>query len=259
MMRFFKGDDSTLGIWPNNLDEQYKRVVERELAEIIDICEASKGDYSPVAEDEVEKALNSLNRGKAADIFGLTTEHLACASNELIPVLTALLNCIFHVGDLPYLLKLGLLTPIFKKKGSNTDAKNYRGITVLPILSQLLESILRERIKPNIDATQNPMPRGFTKNSSPMNCALILEEYIRENKDQKKDSFIAFLDAKAAFDVVNHASLMRKLFHIGVEGVTWSLIHTLHREAQTVIRWCGQMSKPFLIEQGGSPRRSAQY
>ena len=83
-----------------------------------------------------------------------------------------------------------------------------------------------------------------------MNCALILVEYIRENKDQKKDSFIAFLDAKAAFDVVNHASLMRKLFHIGVEGVTRSLIHSLHREAQTVIRWCGQMSKPFVKEQG---------
>ena len=65
------------------------------------------------------------------------------------------------------------------------------------------------------------MQRGFTKNSSPTNCALILEEYIRENKDQKKDSFIAFLDTKAAFDVVNDASLIRKLFHIGVEGVSW--------------------------------------
>ena len=97
------------------------------------------------------------------------------------------------------------------------------------------------------------MQREFTKNSSPMNCALIFEEYIRENKNQKKDSFIAFLDAKAAFVVVNHASLIRKLFHIDVEGVIWSLIHSLihslHRKAQTVIRWCGQMSKPFLIEQ----------
>ena len=161
-------DDKILQGWPQHFgdlakqdnprfDEQYKRVVERELAEIIDICEASKGDYSPVAEDEVEKALNSLNKGKVADI--LNTEHLACASNELIPVLTALLNCIFHVGDLPYSLKVGLLTPIFKKNGSNTDAKNYRGITVLPILSKLLESILREMIKPNIDAIQNPMQR----------------------------------------------------------------------------------------------------
>ena len=94
------------------------------------------------------------------------------------------------------------------------------------------------------------MQRGFTKNSSPMNCAFILEEYIRENKDQKKDSFIAFLDAKAAFDVVNHASLMRRRYLIVVEGVTWSLIHSIHTEAQTVILWCGQMSKPFLIVQG---------
>ena len=119
----------TIGV--PRFDEQYKRVVERELAEIIDICEASKGDYSPVAEDEVKKALNSLNKGKVADIFGLTTEHFACAFNELIPVLTALLNCIFHLGDLPYWPKLGLLTPILKKKDSNTNAKNYRGITVL--------------------------------------------------------------------------------------------------------------------------------
>ena len=93
-------------------------MVERELAEIIDICEASRGDYSQVEEDEVVKALKSLNKGKAANIFGLTTEHLACASKEMIPVLTALLNCIFHVDDLPFSLKLGLLTPIFKKKCS---------------------------------------------------------------------------------------------------------------------------------------------
>ena len=142
------------------LDEQYKRVVKRKLAEIIHICEASKGDYSPVEEDEVVKALKLLNKGKVADIFGLTTEHIACASKELIPVLTELRNCIFRVGDLPYSLKLGLLTPIFKKKGPNTDAGNYRGITILPILSKLLESILRERVKPNIDATQNPMQGG---------------------------------------------------------------------------------------------------
>ena len=41
-----------------------------ELAEIIDICEASKGDYSQVEEDEVVKALKSLNNGKVVDIFG---------------------------------------------------------------------------------------------------------------------------------------------------------------------------------------------
>ena len=94
------------------------------------------------------------------------------------------------------------------------------------------------------------MQRAFTKNSSPMNCSLILEEYIRENRDLKKVPYIALLDAKAAFDIVNHSSLMRKLFHIGVDGITWNLIHSLHKEAQTVVRWCGQTSKPFEVKQG---------
>ena len=201
-------------------------------------------------EDEVVEALRSLNKGKAANIFGLTTEHLACASKVMIPVLTALLNCIFHVGDLPFSLKLGLLTPIFKKKGSIQTPRTTEELPFFQFYLNCLKASSVKGLNKILFATQNPMQRAFTKNSSPMNCALILEEYIRENKDQKKDSFIAFLDAKAAFDVLNHASLMRRRFHIVFEGVTWSLIHSIHREAQTVIRWCGQMSKPFLIVQG---------
>ena len=83
-----------------------------------------------------------------------------------------------------------------------------------------------------------------------MNCSLILEELIRESKDMKKDVFIAFLDAKSAFDVVDHASLMWRLFHIGVDGALWNLIYSLHSNAQTVVRWMGQTSKIFYIHQG---------
>ena len=101
-----------------------------------------------------------------------------------------------------------LLYPLKPYLHSNIDAKNYRGITILPILSQLLGSILCERIKPHIEATQNPTQRCFTKNSSPITCTHILEKHMRENKDQKQDSFIAFPDAKDAFDVVNNARLM---------------------------------------------------
>ena len=65
-----------------------------------------------------------------------------------------------------------------------------------------------------------------------MNTALILEEYIRDRQDSQMPAYIAFLDAKSAFDVVSHQSLMRKLFHIGVEGNLWSLISSLHQEAK---------------------------
>ena len=52
-----------------------------------------------------------------------------------------------------------------------------------------------------------------------MKCSLILEEVIRESKDLRQPLYIAFLVVKAAFDVVSHGSLLRNLFHTGVEGL----------------------------------------
>ena len=43
-----------------------------------------------------------------------------------------------------------------------------------------------------------------------MNCSLILEEAIREQRDKHKPLYIAFLDSKSEFDVVNHDSLLKK-------------------------------------------------
>jgi hypothetical protein len=51
---------------------------------------------------------------------------------------------------------------------------------------------------------QNPLQKGFTENSSPLLCELLVEEFERENKDLKRPTYIAMLDAKSAFDVVVH-------------------------------------------------------
>ena len=96
-----------------------------------------------------------------------------------------------------------MLTPFYKIKGQNTEAKNYRGITILPEITKILEAVLRNKIQPVIYAHQNTLQRGFTENSSPMNCSLILEEAIREQRDRRQPLYIAFLDAKSALDVVN--------------------------------------------------------
>ena len=135
-------------------------------------------------------------------------------------------------------------------KGSNLKAKYYRGKTVTPIVFKVLETVLRERIKPIIAKNQNNLQRGFTEGSWPMNCSLILEESIRENKDNNLPTYIAFLDAKSPFDVVNHASLMRKLFHMGVDGQAWNLIDSIHTHAETVVKWGGHFSEKIAIHQG---------
>ena len=229
-------------------DKKYSKLVEDEIPVIIELCKDTPATI--ISSEQVKKAIKSLNRGKAADYYGVTVEHFIHGGEALIDATTEIVNSLFRFGRVTEALKIGTLTPVFKKKGSSTEAKNYRGITVLPVVTKILEAVLKDLIQPKVEEHQNTLQRGFTRHSSPMNCSLIMEEVIRDRKDRGQPMYAAFLDVKAAFDVVPHDSLMRHLFHTGVDGKTWSLIHSLHEGAESVVKWQGNLSEPFKVHQG---------
>ena len=103
-----------------------------------------------------------MNKGKSEDSFGLSAENLLYASDLFIDFLTMLINKIFKKQRIPEILKTGLLTPIYKNKGERKDAKNYRGITVLPIVLKLIEYLLREDLREVTLPQQSKLQRGFT-------------------------------------------------------------------------------------------------
>ncbi|VDI55987.1 Hypothetical predicted protein [Mytilus galloprovincialis] len=217
---------------------------------IEEICKKQRLTTIIFTEEEICQAIGKLNTKKAPDIYGITVEHIKFGGDTLIKAVTAIINHICSTASVPDSLKLGILTPIFKNKGILSEAKNYRGITVLPVIGKILECLLRDLIRDFIKILQNRLQRGFTPTVSPLYSALILLESILESLDQKTSIFIALLDAKSAFDVVNHNSLYRKLFLSGVGGTLWLLIRQLSTNALTSIKWDGLTSEPFLIQQG---------
>ena len=98
----------------------------------------------------------SLRDKRLFEISEFEITRVNCSSN---------IDC-FDVPD-SLSLKLAILTPVFKKKGSNLDSKNYRGTTVNPTVTKVLETVLRGRIKPLIQGQQNSLQRGFTEGSLP--------------------------------------------------------------------------------------------
>ena len=42
---------------------------------------------------------------------------------------------------------MGLIIPIYKKKGDRMDSNNYRGVTLLSCIGKLFTSVLNERLK----------------------------------------------------------------------------------------------------------------
>ena len=120
-------------------------------------------------------------------------------------LLIALVRYIFIHESISESLKMGLLTPVFKNKGTRQQAINYRGITVLPVIGKIMETVIKCRANNCILETQNKRQRGFAAGSSPMNSALPIKESYRESKDNNAILHLVLLDAKAAFDTVIHS------------------------------------------------------
>lgn len=200
--------------------------------------------------EEITTAVKSLNTGKAPDAFGLMAEHLIKLGVGATEHMLVLLNCALQLRKAPTCMKLGVLTPIYKKKKEKNLPSNYRGITVVSVIGKLWEKLIKERIVPTLAVTQNCMQRGFTKHTSPMNAALLLHEQFREVQTTKQELYVAFLDAKSAFDVVSHPSLLRKMFLDGIDDYLWELLRDTFIDAKTRIKWGKTSSSPFDILQG---------
>jgi hypothetical protein len=87
-------------------------------------------------------------------------------------------------------------------KGNIAEVINNRGITVLPVINKIIETIIKNRTNHKILEIQNPIQRVFTDGSSPLNSAFPVEETYRTNADNKNECQLVLLDATSAFDVL---------------------------------------------------------
>lgn len=233
----------------DKFDMDHLNIVDIEYEQIISICQANR-THTEISLEEIDKAIQNLNRNKAPDCHGLTAENLLYGGQIIVKYLQQLIDRSYELCFIPNSLKVGTLTPIYKNKGDKKEAKNYRGITITPILSKIIEIVMKFRIKPRITEIQNGLQRGFTEKASPLYSALIMEEVRRENLDLKVETIFVLLDAKSAFDVVRHTNMIRKLYHYGIDDQIILMIDNLYRDAVTYVKWNGENSAPFNIEQG---------
>ena len=83
-------------------------------------------------EDEVSIIIKDLQNGKSSDIpIGVIKK----TSKIISPLLASNFNYLMEVGKFPDELKLGKITPIYKKD-SDELLENYRPVSTLPIFGK---------------------------------------------------------------------------------------------------------------------------
>ena len=237
---------------PQNLeefDQDYCNEVALDVKLIEDHLQDNGDAPIQVSNEQVSKAIRSLNTGKAPDADGITIEHIKNAGILMTAAIAQIINAILVNKKIPERLKLGIVTPIWKKNDKKQPS-NYRGITVISTVGKILEVILRDEMIPILKDSQNRFQKGFTRGTSPLNAALIMHEAILDASITKTTRYIAMLDATKAFDVVSHKSLLRKLYDDGIKGPLWSMVADTFVDAKSLVKWHDARSNTFQIAQG---------
>ncbi|MEL7343094.1 MAG: reverse transcriptase family protein, partial [Bacteroidota bacterium] len=94
------------------------------------------------------------------------------------------------------------LSPI-PKKTNPTQAKDYRPISLLDVLSKVLSSIIASRLNDHMLKVGLPEQAGFTKGRSCADAIAALKIALEQQRNANKDTYVLFLDLVKAFDSVN--------------------------------------------------------
>ena len=100
---------------------------------------------SPVTIEELGLCIKELDSKKASYIYGMSAKFLKIMTSEISESLCMIFNESFSKGIFPDHMKLAIILPFFKG-GSKLEVSNYRPVSVLPIISKLLEKLMLKRL-----------------------------------------------------------------------------------------------------------------
>ena len=174
----------------------------------------------------------------------IPAKYVKLGAPALSNILSVLINECFSIGKFPHTLKIARLTPIHKD-GPKDVSSNYRPISILSILSKLIEKLTYNRLIKYIDRNSilSRNQFGFRFAHSTTHAITSIHEKILENVNNNRHTISIYLDLSKAFDSVNHAILLNKLEHYGIRGVTLSFFKSYlsNRQQCTIVN--GEISE----------------
>ena len=120
-----------------------------------------------ISVDEIQKAVTNLKPGKACGLDNVLAEMLKAGGQIVIHFMNKLFNTISDKGIYPSEWAKAIIIPIHKK-GNIHSVDNYRGVSLLCIISKCYTSVLNTRLYTWLEQNERIVETqaGFRRNYS---------------------------------------------------------------------------------------------
>lgn len=170
-------------------------------------------EFIPISDTDLNEVLSILNKKECAQ-DPIPVNLLYNCLEELKPIILFIVNASLRSGIFPSALKNALVKPDIKNpNGDTNDYKNYRPISNLPFLSKVIEKCVHRQLTRHLSMhnLHAEHQSGYRTNHSCETVTLAIYNDLLCITDTKHKIVLVLLDLSAAFDTINHSTLLSKL------------------------------------------------
>ena len=211
-----------LGKAPVIKDQPIQQIIDNELP-------IKKGPFS---EEELETVLKKLKNKKAPRLDEIPPE--VWKTRRFNDILLKSCTSLYNQSSIQIWTE-GCILP-FPKKGDLSLATNYRGITLTPIAAKIYNSMLLNRIQPEVEKVLRRNQNGFRNNRSTVGQSLPVRRIIEGVKANNLAAVILFVDFSKAFDSIHRGKIAEILQADGIPNETITAIMMLYRNTKAMVR-----------------------
>ena len=191
----------------------------------------------------VREILKSLTVNKAGGVDKIPAKLIRDAEAERVPSITYLVNKSIKDGVVPAQWKVARVFPLYKAD-DRLQAESYRPISVLPVLSKVIERVVHTQLNTHLDNINYLYSHqyGLRRGRSTTQAIAQLNNWMLKSMDEGKVTGLLFVDTSKAFDSINH-KVLNKLRHMGMSERSLQWFKSFLAERRQCVFINGQTSE----------------
>ena len=184
--------------------------------------EGKSFSFRPTKHADILKLLEDVKISKSAGIDNLAGKFLKEGASVLASPITDLCSLSISLSSFPDDCKIAKLKPLYKKE-AKTKPKNYRPISLLPLISKVIEKVIHNQIQNFLDKNRilYSYQLGFHKYYSTDTCLSYLTNKVQTSFEEGLLlTGMVLIDLQKAFDTIDRSILLDEMKYLGFSTST---------------------------------------
>ena len=169
--------------------------------------------FRSVSPFSMNKIIKELKNSKSSGLDNIDTYIIKLIRPHIVPAITHIVNTSIRAEQFPTKYKVAKVVPLHKGKNAPlSQPKSYRPISILPVISKIIERVIQTQITDYMNKSTlfHPNHHAYRSFHSTTTAILSMHDAWVEAAERGLHTGVVLIDMSAAFDVVDIPILLKK-------------------------------------------------